>query len=241
MALTEFTLDQEESWTLDTAQCNEYQNELNAILDVSNGLQHLATRISMLEESVNLQFPQLASRCVMGAAPELIWLAERDEPVAAYFQWYSVSAKSLLQMVLALRRLTSKECPAESEYRAAFDSLVTYRDKVGAHAAWAQNRRQGDNRADKLSSSLPFGLCNGLLVAVPVQFDVIESGDKPPTESKLQRWSITDVHRQLSARYHFLRQNRKRSPEFEIGSLLTGIAGIELSSGFDRRTNAPPE
>ncbi len=241
MTLTEFTLDQEESWTLDTAQCNEYQNELNAILDVSNGLQHLATRISMLEESVNLQFPQLASRCVMGASPELIWIDERDEPVAAYFQWYSVSAKNLLEMVLALRKRTSEKCPTNAQYLAAFDPLVTYRDKVGAHAAWTQNSRQSDNRADKRSSSLPFGLCNGLLVAVPLQFVVIESGNKPPTKCKLQAWSITDVHRQLTSRYHFFRQNRKRSPGFEIGSRVAGVAGIELSSGFGRRADAPPE
>ncbi|BBO34477.1 hypothetical protein [Lacipirellula parvula] len=117
------------------------------------------------------------------------------------FDWYAVSACKFAWTVGAIAYEQDETRPLPQKYtEAIIPEVVTFRNKVGAHAAWS-TRNKKDNDAERLASVIPQiqVLNNRLCVQL---FNVHLRRDGVSSDStKLQEWSLTEVHEQLTRRY----------------------------------------
>lgn len=113
------------------------------------------------------------------------------------FQWYAVSACNYAQLVgwLATRNPES----AKEYTRRVMPRLSQYRNKVAAHFAIADPRR--DNEADLAASVMTHIVyAHGRLWAAALT-PVVQADDKEITASRDLSWSLTIAHERLVPRY----------------------------------------
>jgi hypothetical protein len=117
------------------------------------------------------------------------------------FHWYAVSACNYAKVVGAIGHRQDSGRPSPGDYvKAVMPEVLAFRDKVGAHIAWAtQNSR--DNEAERIASALPplsFVGDSFEVAALTVGFGTPE---KYSTSQAITPWSIRKVHERLQRRY----------------------------------------
>lgn len=117
------------------------------------------------------------------------------------FQWYSVTACQYVRTVGAIAYRVDQNRPLPQEYvDRVIPEVLAYRDKVGAHTAWA-TRNSRDNNAERLASILPQPTytddsfyVGGLTVGV-------RKAGKASTSQTIKPWSLCKVHQAFGERY----------------------------------------
>ena len=108
------------------------------------------------------------------------------------FQWYAVSACNYAQLV---GWLVTRDTGAAKEYvRKVMPRLLDYRNKVAAHFAITDPRR--DNEADLVASVMTNNYVRGRLCAAALT-PVIKNDSQEITVSKDISWSLTLAHEHL--------------------------------------------
>lgn len=117
--------------------------------------------------------------------------------LSCVFQWYAVSACNYAQLVGWLA--TGKPEAAKQYMKRVLPRVSQYRNKVAAHFALADPRR--DNEADLAASVMTqVVFAQGRLCAAALS-PVVKDGDCEVSASRDLSWSLTVAHERLLPRY----------------------------------------
>lgn len=201
-------------------------NEVKSLKYLSTGLHFLSDQIQMLETHVAERLPPDRKVFLYGNAPAFEGISL--DQVACMFHWYSVTSCNCVKLVgwLAHENVSDKDARKNKgrDYLSeTLPEVQTWRHKVGAHFALTDPRKEPD--ADLASSVLfPISFWDDTFHAGAVRIlGPVKRGDRPIADGSaiaswrkrlLSRpvddtapeqvdwdWSLTQVHRQLKARY----------------------------------------
>lgn len=179
----------------------EPRNEYWALLCLWNGLEYICHQVAKCESVV-----------MQHANPEGKWRVRLvnifpglDSTAVALvtcaFHWYAVTACNYARLVGAILYRQDDSLPIPPKYvEKVMPEVLGFRDKVGAHFAWATQHSR-DNDAERLASVIP-----------PLTFndDAFYVGDLTSTVRKegavsdsgaITPWSVTKVQQRLRERY----------------------------------------
>lgn len=202
-------------------------NEIKSLEYLSTGLHFLSDQVQKLETHVAERLPPDRKVFLYGNAPEFEGIS--PELVACMFHWYSVLSCNYVRLVgwLAHENVSDKDARKNRgrDYLSeTLPAVQTWRNKVGAHFALTDPRSKEPD-ADLASSVLfPISFGDDTFHAGAVRIlGPVKRGDRPIADGStiaswrkrlLSRpvddtapeqvdwdWSLTQVHRQLKARY----------------------------------------
>lgn len=172
-----------------------YGNELSVLRHLATGLRFLNAQVASIEKRKKEKVGEKVRVFSFGNDPVLP-RAIQDFIVCA-FHWYAISACNYAQLVgwLALPSRTDQK-----EYvKAVMLPVKTYRDKVAAHFARADPRKE-DNAATLDASVLPSVAFDDDAFYVGA-WRITKTVAGVPSSSIDFRWSLTKTHVELTKRY----------------------------------------
>lgn len=178
----------------------EPRNEYWALIYLRDGLDFLYRQVSHFDTIVSQQLEYSpGSQHILGNH-----LALSNIPkslLTCAFHWYAISAFQYVRTVGAIvYRQDNTRLPSEKYVKQVIPEVLTFRDKVAAHFAWATKHSQ-DNDAERRASIIPqLGLVNGSLGMCPFQVSV-NRGGAASSSINLKPWSLSEVHERLRQRY----------------------------------------
>lgn len=209
-------LDHVDGLKLHDKEVERYFNELRSLRYLSTGLNFLNNQIQELEADIIARIPE--GQNAFGNAPELEGIPQ--DIAACAFHWYSVTACNFVKLVGWLSHEGDSD-NARRYLQRVIPKVYVWRNKVGAHFARIDPRKE-DSPADLAASvTFPVGFENGALHTSPFRL-MIASGKPKPTPHGVpewrwrhlamsgrqitssrgdMKWSLTDTHRQLALRY----------------------------------------
>jgi hypothetical protein len=175
--------------------------ELNAVRSLAylwSGLRFLDHQVSEIEKSLSSSL-DLDKKVyfVLGNAPLL-----KDVPqglIACAFHWYATSSCNFVRLVgwLAHGRNGHR---ADAYVGRIIPSVRVWRNKVGAHFAITDPRKEDTAAVLESSVMFPIGFVNGRFQTQPFIVSMRRGGKASSTRADMS-WSLTDVHRLLAQRY----------------------------------------
>jgi len=177
----------------------EPANEYYALLCLRSGLDLLYRQAVKCDKIALERLDPSKIFMIYGNDPRLIGIP--IQLLTIFFHWYSVSACQYVRTVGAIAYRQDNSCPKPLEYvKSVIPEVLAYRDKVGAHYAWA-TKHEEDNEADRLASIIP--QVAFLKDTFQVQVLTVSKGSsgKKSTSKAMKPWSITKIHEQLRERY----------------------------------------
>lgn len=136
---------------------------------------------------------------IFGSSPKLANTPKKL--IQSAFHWYAMSAYQYALVVGAIAYTYDNNNPLPNIYaEQTIPNILTFRDKIAAHFAWAKNHNK-DTPADKLASIIPqLALIDGRFYIGIWQVTRAQSGNQ--SKSEIVPWSITETHEELRKRYH---------------------------------------
>jgi len=118
------------------------------------------------------------------------------------FDWYAVTACKFVWLMGEIgHRADSAQCCRGSDYVSkVIPDVRSYRDKIGAHFAWATENKR-DNSAERIISVFPQVLFSDDTFVVQGHVLTQKSGDKVSTSDSMRPWSVRKTHEMLRCRY----------------------------------------
>ena len=219
-------IDYVDGLTISTDAAESRANEIMTLEYLSTGLEFLNDQVQRIEARVMEELPRDRRVFLYGNAR--VFEGIPLDLVACSFHWYAVTVCNYVRLVgwLAHGETTHKEDRKEvgqAYLRCILPEVQTWRNKVGAHFALTDPRLDSD--ADLASSVLfPISFFDDTFHAGAIRIlGAVKRGGKPITDGStiapwrkrlLSRrvddtvpdqmdwhWSLTEVHRQLKARY----------------------------------------
>jgi hypothetical protein len=146
--------------------------------------------------------------------------------LSCQFQWYAVSAYNYAQLVGWL--IYGDTLQAKSYVNRAMPNIVKYRNKVAAHFAITDPRKD-DNVATLSASVMTYIVyAKGRFYAGSVSPQTIEG--KEIEQSNISAWSLTIAHQQLSERF-WMKGRTKSFPAIMIPGGETLKIEVNYSTG----------
>ena len=173
-----------------------YFAERRVLRSLKEGLEFIYRRVRTIEEEIPGAY-RLKSFSI-GNNPEF-----RDVPydfLWCLFRWYSVTAVDYVRMVGWLAKKESSK-KAEKYLDCIIPEIHTYRNKVGAHAAFTQplhKDKSTDLMAARMIPEWGFPYIDGRFIAGGFILPPAGQESKPSTA---MAWSLTKTHEQLAKRY----------------------------------------
>ena len=219
-------LDYVKNLKISTDEAEKRANEIRSLEYLSTGLHFLSNQVQRLEIRVVERLPPDRKVFLYGKASAFEGISL--DLVACMFHWYSVTSCNYVRLVGWLAHENESDEKVRKNKGKDYLSEIlprvqTWRNKVGAHFALIDPRKEPD--ADLASSVLfPINFSNDTFHAGAIRMlGPVKRGDRPITDGStfaswrkrlLSRpvdntapeqvdwdWSLTEVHRQLTARY----------------------------------------
>jgi hypothetical protein len=193
------TLDYIDKITVSGNPFAEPANEYYALLCLRTGLEFLNRQVERYDQIALKQLNPNKQYLIFGNSPLLTGIPY--QLLTCAFHWYSISACQYVRTVGAIAYLQDNSRLKPLEY---VDSVIpevkAYRDKVGAHYAWATKHNE-DSEAERLASIIP--QVSFVKDTFQVQaFTISKASRGKLSNSKVMiAWSITKIHQRLRERY----------------------------------------
>jgi hypothetical protein len=180
----------------------KHWSELRTLAYLQVGLQYLYNEISAIERKLRIQVGNEVQMFITGKPPGLEWVP--SDLISCAFRWYCNDVVTYVRFVGWLMHKTLGPSFHYTEFKAystaVIPKVVEYRDKVAAHPAKLDPRKE-DTPAD-LEASVLYPVTysfDGRFHAAAGRLGTICNGI--PSTSRDWQWSLTQTHEALSARY----------------------------------------
>lgn len=179
---------------------HEPVNEYWALICLRDGMEFLYRQALRCDQDVMQQVNPDGNACFLaGNLPEF-----RQVPntlLTCAFDWYSISACQYVRMVGAIAYRVDPNRPLPPKYaEKIIPEVLAFRDKVGAHRAWATENNR-DNVAERLASILPPLTFNDDSFYVGSLAVAVRRAGKASNSQAIKPWSLCKVHEALRERY----------------------------------------
>ncbi|MFW6133519.1 MAG: hypothetical protein ACOC8F_06440 [Planctomycetota bacterium] len=175
-------------------------NEYWHLVCLRSGLWLLAEQVSRLESKTKAKADPQGNMRVFGYGNAPCLSEVPKDLLTCYFAWFSVSAVDYAWTVGRIAKWNDSGRPQPRHYvEKVMPAVLEYRDKVGAHLAWA--RRSGkDTPAERELTVLPrINYRDGVFMVGGWRLTRGRAGDSESAD--FPAWSITEEYASLAKRY----------------------------------------
>lgn len=174
-------------------------NEIRSLDYLRVGLHRLYNEVSTIERERKARLRE-ANLQVVSFGQHSLEQRLHEDKICCYFHWYANSLCNYVRLIGWIGHEADSSLPVPRMYaEEVIRDVLVWRNKVAAHFAMTDPRKDDSKATLKASVSYPLVSENGVYYVSGLILFVKDAGES--TRSNLPKWSLTKVHERLAARY----------------------------------------